>query len=198
MDKQILKKLYKNEKLSSAQIGKKLSVSPSKVNYWLKKFNIQKRSLSESQYIKQNPNGDPFSKKLNLSKNDLFLCGLGLGLYWGEGTKASPSSVRLGNTDPKLIRCFINFLEKIYNVDKSRITFSIQIFHDLNKEGVEAFWRKELQARKSQFYKTTVSPSQSTGTYKKRSQHGVITIYFNNTKLRNILVSEIEKLRQMY
>jgi len=49
--------------------------------------------------IKYNPNGDPFEIKTNLDKGEQFLKGLGLGIYWGEGTKTSIHSLRVANTD---------------------------------------------------------------------------------------------------
>ena len=70
--------------------------SPNKVSYWMKKYNISRRTRSEATYIKRNPDGDPFQFKVPQTLEDRELFGLGIGLYWGEGTKASLSSVRLG------------------------------------------------------------------------------------------------------
>jgi len=63
-----------------------------KVCYWLQQWDIPKRSVSEALYVKHNPGGDPFSER-NLDTGDLFLFGLGLGLYWGEGTKSNKYAV---------------------------------------------------------------------------------------------------------
>jgi hypothetical protein len=58
------------------------------------------------------------------------------------------------------------------------------------------YWCSTLDISPQQFYKPVISKSQSRGTYRRKAQYGVITIYFNNTKLRDILTGEIEKLRR--
>ena len=123
--------------------------------------------------------------------------GLGLGLYWGEGTKANKSSVRLGNSNPYLIKTFINFLKTIYKIDIKRLHFGLQIFNDVNSKIALDFWIKNLGARRDQFYTPIVSSIRGKGTYTKKAQYGVLTIYFNNKKLRDILCGEIEKLSKV-
>ena len=105
-----LSTLYTDQKLSSAAIAKQLNCSVSKVNYWLNKHHIKKRSISDAIYAKHNPNGDPFvpAKIDSYAKAQLY--GMGIGLYWGEGTKANKHSIRLGNSDPALIKMFMCFL----------------------------------------------------------------------------------------
>ena len=41
----------------------------------------------------------------------MFLFGLGIGIYWGEGTKVdSISSLRVANSDPGILRSFTGFV----------------------------------------------------------------------------------------
>jgi hypothetical protein len=40
----------------------------------------------------------------------MMLFGMGLGLYWGEGTKRGKGGMRITNTDAKMIKKFIEFL----------------------------------------------------------------------------------------
>jgi dipeptidase E len=61
-----------------------------------------------------------------------WLQGLGLGLYWGEGNKKCIHSVRLGNTDPQLLRHFKQFLVELYGVDPSSLKYGLQIFTDID------------------------------------------------------------------
>ncbi|MEX2369297.1 MAG: hypothetical protein WD552_02825 [Candidatus Paceibacterota bacterium] len=187
LDKGKLENLYQKEKLSSKEIAKEFRCSVSKVNYWLEKHGIQKRSISEAIYVKNNPNGDPFSKPVVKSKEDAFLYGLGLGLYWGEGTKSSKHAVRLGNTDPELIKSFMHFLKKIYNIDERKLQFGLQIFSDMKKSDALKFWVEYLDVSPDQFYKVIITPSRGLGSYNKKIQHGVLTVHFNNIKLRDIV-----------
>lgn len=197
MDKKFLEHRYIHDKKSVHEIAKEAQCSDGKVNYWLEKYFIPKRSISEAIYTKHNPNGDPFLPKMFQTNKDSFLFGLGLGLYWGEGTKRNLGQVRLGNTDPYLIRAFIVFLRKLYRIDNSRLRFAIQIFTDMDQKKEEEFWRDFLKVEAKQFYKTINTRSGSIGTYREKSKHGVLTVYFGNKKLRDILINEIEKLKKL-
>lgn len=99
-----------DQKKSVYEMSKELKCSENKINYWLSKYRIKKRSISDAVYIKVNSNGDLFSSSKFKTNHDWFLYGMGLGLYWGEGIKADRHSVRLGNTDPALIKMLSNFL----------------------------------------------------------------------------------------
>ena len=112
ISKDLLVSLYCDEKLSYKQISQQLLCTVYKVEYWIKKYNIQTRSRSEATYLSYNPNGDPFKIPIidSIAKARLF--GLGIGLYWGEGNKLNKYSVKLGNTDPEMIKLFIKFCTK--------------------------------------------------------------------------------------
>jgi len=127
-----LEKLYLKNKKSSKEISNIFKCSENKVNYWLNKYNIPKRSISEAVYLRLNPKGDPFKLKKLKTKEEALLFGLGIGLYWGEGTKRNEYAVRLGNTDPALIKKFIEFLENIYSIDRKKLRFGLQIFSDMS------------------------------------------------------------------
>ena len=193
LSKTLLKKLYVQKRISSAEIAKQLKCSAHKVNYWLEKFNIPKRTISEAIYNKANPNGDPFSFRKPHTPAERFLYGLGIGLYWGEGTKRNKNSVRLGNSDPMLVKRFMDFLSVIYNVKKQKLTFGLQIFGDMNASRTLAFWIKSLGVHRSQFYKPIVTPHRGVGNYRRKTQYGVMTVYFNNKKLRDIICHAIEE-----
>lgn len=187
-----LSKLYSSG-LSMMDIAKTYKISPHKVVYWMEKYGITRRTRSEATYTKKHPNGDPFKFFSPTNLETAKLLGLGLGLYWGEGTKANKTSVRLGNTDPKLINVFMEFLIKIFNVDKKDLRFGLQIFTDLNPSEVMDYWMNQLKIKKEQFYKTIVTKSGSLGTYRKKCEYGVITVHYHNKKLRDLLVEMILK-----
>jgi len=181
-----LEKLY-NSGLSMMDISMQTGFSHSKISYWMDKYNISRRTRSDATYIKRNPEGDPFKIKKNLNSQERELRGLGLGLYWGEGTKRNKYSVRLGNTDPDLINKFIEFLIKICNIKISKLRFGLQIFSDINPKEALKFWQKSLGLDSSQFQKVIVTPSRGLGSYKRKSKYGVLTIYYSNKKLRDII-----------
>ena len=197
MNKNILQKIYLEDKLSVTEIAKLLKCSSGRINYWLQKHNIKKRTISEAIYQKHNPSGDPF--KFNVPKSDkrMFLFGLGLGLYWGEGTKRNKHAIRLGNTDPDLIKSFINFLVSIYNIDKNKLKFQLLSYDDLDQDELISFWTKYLSVKNTQFSKTTILKRRGKGTYLERMKYGVLLLTFGNIKLRNLICSQIANIKNM-
>jgi len=197
LTKDRLTKLYLEEKKSVSAIAREYQCSEGRVNYWIKKFSIQKRTISEAVYIQNNPKGDPFRVRKPQTDQEWFLYGIGIGLYWGEGNKLNDHAIRLGNTDPDLLLTFLKFLKTFFNVDAERLRFGLQIFSDINPLVAKEFWIRKLSIPSKQFQKVIVSKSlHKKGTYRKKSQYGVLTIYFSNTKLRDTIVGAIERLRK--
>lgn len=146
-------------------------------------------------YLKHNPKGNPFRFRAPISAKENFLFGLGIGLFWGEGTKAKSTSIRIGNTDPDLIKQFIIFLDKILGIHKSKLKFSLQVFSDMNPVRARKFWAKHLSVPEVQFTKTTITKSRGLGTYKTRTKYGVLMVYFHNTKARGFMLDMLKSLR---
>lgn len=184
-----LRKLYITEKKSVADIAKIFRCSQRGIDYWFKKYNIEKRTISEAIYVKNHPKGDPFKVIFPKNIEEAKLFGLGIGLYWGEGNKANKNTVKLGNSDPALLREFIRFLTTFFNINKKDLRFHLHTFTDIDLDEANKYWIKELKIRKEQFYKPTITITGKLGTYRKKSKYGVLTVYYANTKLRNILVN---------
>ena len=176
--------------LSMQEVADKMRWSAHKVSYWLEKCNIPRRSISNAVYLKWNPNGDPFKIKNNLNLKEERLKALGLGLFWGEGNKNNNHSVRLGNSDPRLIKSFREFLIKICGVKKNKLRYNLLLFNDANKEEAVNFWNRELGLGYSKIRSITSLKPRGKGTYKNKSMTGVLMIEFCNTKLKK----EIDKM----
>ncbi len=120
LTKKRLESLY-NSGLSIKDISEKENLSYSLVRYRMSKYKILRRSWSDATYVKRNPDGDPFKIRGKLNRKDIELKNLGLGIYWGEGDKSpNNTSVRLGNTDPFLLKKFREFLREIYYVKEKK------------------------------------------------------------------------------
>mgnify|MGYP001574487557 CR=1 FL=1 len=189
ISKEFLIDLYLKKGRSIKDIARVFGCSNHKVRYWMERYLIITRSISEAIYLKNNPDGDPFVFKNPVTLHEALLFGYGMGLYWGEGTKADKTSVRLGNTDPVLILKFVEFLVKCFGVALSDFKFGLQLFNDVSEQEALDFWVKSLKIKKSQFYKVVRTISGSIGTYRKKSRYGVLTVYYHNKKLRDLLVS---------
>lgn len=191
MQKEDLVNKYHTLNLSMQQIADEVGCSLNKVDYWMRKYGITRRSRSDAVYARHNPLGDPFTVKARLTPRERELFGIGIGLYWGEGTKANKTSVRLGNSDPGIILKFIEFLEIIYGVDRKDMRFGIQLFTDCSFEYAIEQWTSVLLVSPAQFYKPIRTISGKIGTYRNKNELGVVTLYYNNARLRDILVRHI-------
>lgn len=185
--------LYDENHLSMMDIAVKFNCSVNKVVYWMDKHGIERRSRSEAMYHKNNPFGDPFAVQPVDTMEKAILYGMGIGLYWGEGTKANKYDVRLGNTDPKLLKTFMKFLIDLFGVSKDDMRFGLQIFTDIDPQEALVYWTRVLDVRRDQFYKPHITISGSIGTYRVRSQYGVVTVYYHRKKLRDILVKMLPR-----
>lgn len=177
-------------------IARHFNCSIRAVTYWMEKYNMKRRSWSEATYLKRNPNGDPFKFSRPRTRADYQLFGMGLGLYWGEGTKSNKHTIRLGNTDPALLRAFIKFLVRIFGVKRRDLKFGLQIFTDIDSQQALDFWVKTLKVKRTQFQKPVVTISGSIGTYRKKSQYGVVTLHYNNKKARDLLMGMLADVAQ--
>lgn len=192
MDSHLISELYTHKGMSVSQIADYLGCSQNKVNYWLEKVGIQKRSISEALCVRRHGLGGGFSIKEKMTADDLKLYGLGVGIYWGEGNKRNRHTVRVGNTDPQLMTTFIEFLVMICGVKRDEIRYSLQLFTDIDEKDALNFWLNELNIKKSQIMPTINRVnSGKIGTYKVKNQHGVLTLYVFNMRLRNWLVDQL-------
>jgi len=192
--KQALVDLYCKKRNSVAQISRLLGFSQNKINYWIEKHKIEKRTISDAMYQFKNPKGDPFKLSYPKTVDEGILFGLGLGLYWGEGSKKGGGGLKITNTDPKLIRKYIDFLESFLDIDRNKLRFSLLIFRDISENNALEFWSRELNIKKQQFYKASVIKVRGEGTYKNRSEHGVAILQFNNVKLKRLICDMIENI----
>jgi hypothetical protein len=185
-----LSDLYIKKGYSVSAIARHFNCSENKINYWFKKYGVPKRNISDAMYLKRNPGGDPFRFSYPSTLEGVKLLGMGLGLYWGEGNKADKNSVRLGNTDSSLINKYIDFLIKICQVNPDKLRFGLQIFSDTDPGTALNYWVKIIGFPRQQFLpKVIVTPTRGVGSYKKKSKYGVLTVYFHNKKLKNLLMS---------
>lgn len=195
--KTTIQKLYRDGK-SMAEVARILHCSVNTVVYWMKKYNIKRRSHSEATYLKENPDGDPFNIKKHRSKREQLLYGLAMGLFWGEGTKAISSSVRLTNTDPAMIKLFRSFLLEICQVDLNKIRYSIVTFNDSIPAAASAYWAQELGISEGKFGTIVTIPPQGKGSYKKKSLYGVCSITVSNIKLKQWIMQQLEEIKKAW
>ncbi|MCA9328443.1 hypothetical protein KC950_01905 [Candidatus Saccharibacteria bacterium] len=107
---------------------------------------------------------------------------IGIILWWAEGTKsrrdirwknAVSYPVEITNTNPAIIKLFVDFLRKDVGIPKQRFRLQIQIHEGDDKLGLEKYWQHVTGIPRHQFNKTIVRPvgkkvGKSNGTCKVR------------------------------
>lgn len=106
-------------------------------------------------------------------KNDpLFLAGIML--YWGEGEKQQKSGVvRLGNSEPEMIRIYNLFLTKALKISPEKISAWLLLYPDLVDSVQKNFWSKATGLSLAQFKKSIYIKGRHPI---KRLSYGVCTI----------------------
>lgn len=81
-------------------------------------------------------------------------------LYWGEGCK---SDFNLMNTDPQLIKVFIQGLQEVFHITKDRFRISIRIYEDLDRKKCLTFWSQVTGISKESFVNIDVIKGKKKG-----------------------------------
>lgn len=77
-------------------------------------------------------------------------------LYLAEGGKHGNGLIQLGNSDPGVIRLFMDLMRYVYSIDPSKLRCTVQCRADQNIPALEKFWSSITQVPLSQFYKARV------------------------------------------
>lgn len=112
--------------------------------------------------------------------------------YWGEGDKATSSIVRLANTDPKMIKLFLDFLILFCAVPKDKIRGALYIYEDLDDVICRQYWSKMTGIE--HFHKTMVLPSRHKT---KKLPYGTCTVLVSNTYLKRKMLFWIDQLPEI-
>lgn len=173
-------------------IAKILSVTPATVEYWMQKYNFKRRSQSESAYVKQNPNGDPFRIKNKLTCRDKELLLNGLMLYWAEGSRRNKHVIQMANLDYRLILLFAKFLKRICGVRKHKLCLTVQLYRRFNKEKTRNYWSRKLGVPK-RFISVQIHTDKRSKPNKQWSKNGIARIEVRNVKLKQWIDNSLEE-----
>ena len=126
-----------------------------------------------------------------LKYSPLFIAGITI--YWGEGDKASKNGFRISNSDPILIKIFLQFLRKACGADEKRIRAGLLVYPDLDKETCEIYWSKALGLSKENFTKSIFIQ----GKHKTRKvSNGICTLSFSSRFLKEKMLIWMSLLGQ--
>lgn len=185
-----IKKLYYKELFSMSEVAKRLNISIDSVVYLMRKNNLRRRTFSESNQIVFKNKPLSFRQKNNRSLKNKELEIAGLMLYWAEGYKSNKSAgIDFANSDPRMIKVFINFLRSSYVLDESRFRVLLYCYSNQDTESLINFWSKLTNIPKSQFTKPYIRNS-----FRKDGrimEHGMIHVRYGDKKLLIDLMSKM-------
>ena len=172
---------------SYKQIAEELSVSKSTLSLWLRdvKLSSQEQRLLENNLRHQSVKA---GKSLIKTWADLrentkasytpplnepeFM--LGVGLYWGEGDKFSQSRVGMANSDPRILRLFIDWIRRYFFGE----SFIVAVHHYCPERDqiVKEWWSEQLRIPIDSFNKSYFVPSKISLRKRNTLEFGTATV----------------------
>lgn len=113
-------------------------------------------------------------------------------IYWCEGEKNNPTSVRLANSDPKLITTFLHCLRTRFKIKENRLHALLHLhdYHDEKKQ--KHFWSQITNIPLEQFNKSYNKPH--TGNRKRKDYQGCISIRYGEAYVAKKLMAIYDAL----
>lgn len=120
---------------------------------------------------------------LNDNHLELFLAGL----YLGEGFK-DQNRTGFCNSNPQIMRTFVELLRKLYNIDETKIRAGIYARADQNPTRLVDFWSQALNIPKEKFHKTQFD-KRTISTKSYSDYHGVCAIYYYDVSIQRRIMA---------
>jgi len=213
-------KLRVEKQLSYTEIRKRLGVPKSTLSYWLREFPLSKKRILElrrrgwkkaeakierfratmrkKRELKDREIYNKYRKRFKkLSRNALFVAGLIL--YLGEGNKRAYTEIALANTDHKIIKFFIRWLNEFLKIPKEEMKAGLHLYENMDIEKEKEFWKNELGFQENQFYKPSIRKlKKASFSYKEPSRHGTCALYVSGVERKRELMMAIKAFLDYY
>src|SRR3989344_6226469 len=182
---------------SYSEIKKILGISKGTLSGWLQKYPLSKEQIRQLRDL--NPRRiENFRNTMRKKREDrlqkaylraktkigllhdreIFLTGFFL--YWAEGTKTTKYTTALANTDPSMLKFFIEWLQ-LLGVDKNKLKIRLQLYTDMDIRKQTLFWSRELRLPLSCFRKPYIKKSKLERIkYKGGFGQGTCNVIFGN------------------
>lgn len=186
---------YRKLGYSYNMISKELGLAKSTLSHWLKEIpftpnkqviqRIREAKLKSAQF-RHNQRmtnikimKETAEKELGkLSKRDLWF--LGIGLYWGEGSKLY-ETIRIINSDSDIIKMSMRWFREICNLENKNFSPSVHAYPDTNIEKTVQYWSNITKIPKNQFKKTQIDRRKNKSNKKKNKlPYGTLHIQINS------------------
>jgi transcriptional regulator with XRE-family HTH domain len=196
---------------SFKEISEKLKISKSTASLWLRDVKLSK--IAKDRIYKlgvdgRNKGNDSVKNRIAkedekillnvkntinqcvLLENDLkVVCAL---LYWCEGGKTEKATLAFINSDPRLVKYFIDTFRKAFDIDESRFRAVLYVhdYHDVDRQ--IDFWSKIMSIPKKQFNKPYNKPN--SGKRIKNDYQGCVSVRYHGKGIRQEMMFLIQEL----
>ena len=205
--KENAQKLRKNG-WSLGEISLKIEVPKNTVSGWVKNIRLTKQQIKriKEKIVNSGIIGRPLALETNrkkierwkknirdsvkhfesiLIKNPEFgklVCGL---LYLCEGSKyPSTRCLVFGNSDPRIIRCFINLLRISFNINEEKLRCRIMYRYDQSLKELNKYWSDVTKIPLHNFYKSKPDSRTKGKSTLKADYKGICAIHYLSTNLQ--------------
>jgi len=117
-------------------------------------------------------------------------------LYWAEGSK-SRNAVTFVNSDPQMVRYFVAFLRRQFEVPDEALRIDCNLFADHidRQQEIEQFWLDTLRLPRSCLRKSTVNVYSKYSQKKRRNKlpHGTVRVCVHSTQIVQSIYGAIQE-----
>ena len=201
--------------MSYSQIRERVSVSKSTLSKWLQDFPLSENRMKElrdnnpkrierfraTMKIKRDKRIDTQRERVGrdigkLTQRELFIAGFFL--FWGEGSKGRSSMVAFANTDPVMVKCFLDWVVAIGG-ERKQVRFVLHLYKDMDVKKELAVWSKALDFPLSAFTKPYIKQSNlSEVTYRNGFGHGTCNVRYMSQDLNDYVRMGLFHIRELY
>jgi transposase-like protein len=198
--------LRQQQQLSYGAIRKQIPVAKSTLSVWLRPYPLSKEKISELRRMawkaseakierfrlkmreKRESEDQIFYEKYlkkfgRIDERSFFVAGLML--YIAEGTKRAPAKLALANTDPRVQRVFIRWLEKFFHIHRGDLRVHLQLYQTMDVEKEIKIWQNKLSLGRSQFYKPFIRKlTPASFSYQESFRHGTASVMVFGSKIQ--------------
>lgn len=122
----------------------------------------------------------------------------GFFLYWAEGGKTGKSSVALTNTNPAMLKFFIEWLQ-MFDVPKDKMKVHLHLYSDMDIPEAVNYWSQQLGFSKKQFRKPYIKKTLSADiTYRNGFGKGTCSIIVGSRDLSEYVLMGLKYFNEAY
>ena len=109
-----------------------------------------------------------------------------LGLYAGEGAK-TPGAVSMANTNPMLLRLFVEWLRRNFDVDESRLRARLYLHEGLDLDAATTYWVAATSIPVSQFQRPYRAVADTSRRHAKHERGCLTVVYHCSSTHRRVM-----------